>query len=85
MNGTVRCFIRIHGQYKEISYEELLKRKETDASYRDKRFIPLHGMLLEVPPEETTTLSKYLREEAFGTRSSPMICWIPTSSLAPIS
>lgn len=57
MNGTVRCFIRIHGQYKEISYEELLKRKETDASYRDKRFIPLHGMLLEVPPEETTTLS----------------------------
>ena len=52
MKGTVRCFIRIHGQYKEISYEELLKRKEADASYRDKRFIPLHGMLLEVPPED---------------------------------
>ena len=70
MKGTVRCFIRIHGQYKEISYEELLKRKETDASYRDKRFIPLHGMLLEVPPEDYDAFyrdrrrQKYLREEA---------------------
>ena len=70
MKGTDRCFIRIHGQYKEISYEELLKRKETDASYRDKRFIPLHGMLLEVPPEDYDAFyrdrrrQKYLREEA---------------------
>ena len=70
MKGTDRCFIRIHGQYKEISYEELLKRKDTDASYRDKRFIPLHGMLLEVPPEDYDAFyrdrrrQKYLREEA---------------------
>ena len=70
MRGTDRCFVRIHGQYKEISYEELLKRKEADASYREKQFIPLHGMLLEVPPEDYTAFyrdrrrQKYLREEA---------------------
>ena len=70
MRGTDRCFVRIHGQYKEISYEELLKRKEADASYREKQFIPLHGMLLEVPPEDYAAFyrdrrrQKYLREEA---------------------
>lgn len=74
MKGTDRCFIRKHGQYKEISYEELLKRKEADALYREKQFIPLHGMLLEVPPEDYAAFyrdrrrQKYLREEAIRHR-----------------
>ena len=74
VKGTDRCFIRKHGQYKEISYEELLKRKEADASYREKQFIPLHGMLLEVPPEDYAAFyrdrrrQKYLREEQTGVK-----------------
>lgn len=47
-----KCFILSADGYKEITYKELLRRRDTDKTYADKRFIPLHGMLMEVSPEE---------------------------------
>lgn len=47
-----KCFIKNNGQYEEITYQELLQRCETDEACRLRKFIPLHGMLMEVTPEE---------------------------------
>lgn len=47
-----KVFILENGEYIEISYEELCRREETDCTYKDKLFIPLHGMIMEV--DETT-------------------------------
>ena len=43
-----KVFILENGEYIEISYEELCHREENDPSYKDKFFIPLHGMIMEV-------------------------------------
>ena len=47
-----KCFIMTDNGYEEITYEELLHREEADPSYKGRKFLPLHGMLLEVTPEE---------------------------------
>ena len=47
-----KCFIKTDNGYEEITYEELLRREEADPSYKGRRFLPLHGMLMEVTPEE---------------------------------
>ena len=47
-----KCFIKTDNGYKEITYEELLHREEADPSYKAWKFLPLHGMLMEVTPEE---------------------------------
>jgi len=47
-----KVFILENGEYIEISYEELCRREGTDPSYRDKLFIPLHGMIMEVTQEQ---------------------------------
>ena len=43
-----KVFILENNEYIEISYEELCYREEIDPSYKDKLFIPLHGMIMEV-------------------------------------
>ena len=45
---TEKGFLFENGEYIEISYEELCRREENDPSYKDKFFIPLHGMIMEV-------------------------------------
>lgn len=47
-----RVFVLENGRYIEISYEELCNRSESDASYTNRRFLPLHGMLMEVDENE---------------------------------
>lgn len=46
-----KVFILENDHYTEISYEELCQREQTDPSYKDKCFIPLHGMIMEVKRE----------------------------------
>ena len=41
-----KCFIMTDNGYKEITYEELLHREEADPSYKARKFLPLHGMLI---------------------------------------
>lgn len=43
-----KVFILENDEYIEITYEELCHREESDPSYEDKFFLPMHGMLLEV-------------------------------------
>lgn len=47
-----KCFIKINGRYKTITYKELLRRSKVDETYRSRKFIPLHGKLMEVSPDE---------------------------------
>lgn len=49
MQNNAKCFIKIgKGIYEEITYEELEKRRKLINSYSEKKFIYIHGMLLEV-------------------------------------
>lgn len=47
-----KCFILSPDGYEEITYSELCRRWDIDETYRTKKFIPLHGMLMEVTPEQ---------------------------------
>ena len=58
-----KCFIKTDNGYEEITYEELLRREETDPSYKGRRFLPLHGMLMEVTPEQYKDFYKERRRQ----------------------
>ena len=47
-----KVFILVNDNYKEITYIELQKLEQTDKSYAEKFFLPLHGMLMEVTEED---------------------------------
>ncbi len=69
-----KCFILTDNGYETITYEELLLRGEIDPAYKDRKMIPLHGMLMEVSPEEYRTFyqerrrQKYLKEQSIANR-----------------
>lgn len=50
--ANAKCFILSPEGYLEITYSELCRRRDIDTAYENKKFIPLHGMLMEVTPEE---------------------------------
>lgn len=70
--AKAKCFIKMNGQYEEITYEELLHRRDKNEAYKLRKFIPLHGMLMEVSPDEYTEFyrdrrrQKYLKEQSVG-------------------
>ena len=72
-----KVFILEEGKYKEISYGEFQRRERENEQYRDKRFLSLHGMLMEVTEEDYISYYKdkrrqrYIEERAkkFGTFS----------------
>ena len=48
-----KVFIIADGSYREITPAEHKFRKETDAGYREKKFIGLHSMIMEVSERNT--------------------------------
>ena len=60
-----KCFIKTENGYEEITYEELLRREEADPSYKGRRFLPLHGMLMEVTPEQYSNFYKERRRQKY--------------------
>ena len=53
MEDNAKCFIKINkGYYEEITYKELKERRRKDNTYKNKKFIYLHKMLMEVTQEE---------------------------------
>ena len=60
-----KCFIKTENGYEEITYEELLRREEADSSYKGRRFLPLHGMLMEVTPEQYSNFYKERRRQKY--------------------
>ena len=57
-----KVFVLEDGTYLELSYAEFRRREDT---YRDYRFIPLHGMLMEVPEDEYRTFYKDKRRQKY--------------------
>lgn len=70
MNDNAKCFILTTRGYEEITYITLTELRESDPSYQNRRFIPLHGMLMEVSETgykdfyRDRRRQKYLHEES---------------------
>ena len=60
-----KCFVFSAAGYEEITYSELCRRCKEDKSYESKQFIPLHGMLLEVAPEQYKEFYKEQRRQKY--------------------
>ena len=60
-----KVFILEDGKYIEMPYEEFNRRKQEDESYREKRFLSLHGMLMEVTKEEYLSYHKEKRRQRY--------------------
>lgn len=65
-------FIKAKDGYVELTYEEYCSHCKGDPSYQNKRFLFLHGMLMEVSEKDYTAFykdkrrQKYLLEQAAG-------------------
>ena len=60
-----KCFIMSDNGFEEITYEELLLRGKHDPSYKARKFLPLHGMLMEVTPEQYRDFYKERRRQRY--------------------
>ncbi|MBS5452945.1 MAG: hypothetical protein KHX38_05415 [Ruminococcus sp.] len=65
-----KCFIKTEKGYKEITYEELLHIEEADPSYKDRKFLVLHGMLVEVSLEDYQAFYKEYNRQRYTQRLS---------------
>lgn len=65
MNDNTRCFILADDGYEEISYAELQERRANNPVYADKRFIPLHGMLMEVTEADYRAFYRNIRRQRY--------------------
>lgn len=60
-----KVFVLENGQYTEISFMELQHREKELNGYKEKYFLPLHGMLMEVTKEEYKLYYKEKRRERY--------------------
>lgn len=60
-----KVFVLEYGKYIEISYEEFCQREEADTTYKDKLFILLHGMLMEVTANDYFEFHKDKRRQKY--------------------
>ncbi len=60
-----KVFILEYGKYIEISYEEFCQRKKADTAYKDKLFIVLHRMLMEVTAKDYQEFHKDKRRQKY--------------------
>lgn len=67
MKDNAKCFIRIKdGIFEEISYKELEKRRKQIKTYKNKKFIYIHGMLMEVSPSEYKEYYKEIERNRYA-------------------
>lgn len=59
------CFIRTANGYEQIPYAELCKRRNTIEEYKSKKFLPLHGMLMEVTEEQYKEFYRQKRRQKY--------------------
>ena len=70
MKSTARCFVITDNGYEEITYAALEERRAADPAYADRKFIWLHGMLMEAAKTDFFLFckdkrrQKYIAEEA---------------------
>lgn len=65
-----KCFIKTKHGYEEITYGDLLRRGEIDPSYKDRKFLPLHGMLMEVSPADYQAFYKERNRQQYIQRQA---------------
>ena len=63
--ANAKCFVFAPDGYEEITYSELCRRREMDQGYEEKKFIPLHGMLMEVTPEQYREFYRNRRRQKY--------------------
>jgi RNA polymerase sigma factor (sigma-70 family) len=65
MKGTAKCFLLDERKAYtiEIPYAELQRCREQDEAFQNRRFIALHGMLLEVTEQEYQDFERQRRRE----------------------
>lgn len=59
------CFIRTENGYEQITYAELCKRRNTIEEYKSKKFLPLHGMLMEVTEKQYKEFYRQKRRQKY--------------------
>lgn len=62
---NAKCFVFSKNGYEEITYTELCSRSENDDSYKSRKFIPLHGMLMEVTQEDYIEFYRNKRRQKY--------------------
>lgn len=62
---NAKCFVFSENGYKEITYIELCHRCEHDKNYKDRKFIPLHGMLVEVTTKDYIDFYRNKRRQKY--------------------
>lgn len=60
-----RVFVLENGEYIEISYDELCRFEKENDSYKNKWFLPLYGMLMEVSEDEYKEFYRNKRHEKY--------------------
>ena len=70
MYAPRKVFIKENGEYLELTYEAYCTRCETDLSYQNRRFLPLHGMLMEVSEEEYVQFYRQKNRQKYLQRTS---------------
>ena len=65
MRTPKHVFIFENGKYSEISYEQYTQRQKIYENYKNKKFIALHGMLMEVSQEDYIAYYKDKRRQKY--------------------
>lgn len=60
-----KVFIRSKDGYEEITFEEFLNREASNEEYKKKKFVYLHGMLMEVSEEDYAEYYRHRRREKY--------------------
>lgn len=68
--AKAKCFILSPEGYQEISYLELCRRRDMEPDYQNRKFIPLHGMLMEVTPEQYAEFYRIQNRQRYMDRRS---------------
>ena len=68
--AKAKCFILSPEGYQEISYLELCRRRDMEPDYQNRKFIPLHGMLMGVTPEQYAEFYRIQNRQRYMDRRS---------------
>lgn len=60
-----KVFIKSENGYEEITFEDLLNFKASDEEFGKKKFVPVHGMLMEVSEEDYAEYYRHRRREKY--------------------
>ena len=77
MKDNAKCFVKNkYGQYEEITYLELKNRRLKDRRYRNKKFIPVQKMLIEVTLQQYKDFYKDFERNKYVEKSSRKYTYI---------